>query len=196
MVIISRGAEAEIHLEKGVVVKKRIVKKYRLPEIDSRLRRSRTRSEAKIVQKLSGRLPVPEIIKCDDEDIWMSYIRGEKVRDILEGRLAVCSRIGEGIAEIHNAGIIHGDLTTSNMLLENNEVYFIDFGLSFFSHRAEDRAVDLHLLKQALDSRHYKVSRKAFKAVLAGYRMVSKDYPDVFKRLEIVERRGRNKGKA
>ena len=76
-----------------------------------------------------------------------------------------------------------------------DEVYFIDFGLSFFSHKIEDMAVDLHLLKQALESKHYTIWEECFKAALDAYRKESKDGELVLKRLDVVEKRGRYKGK-
>jgi Kae1-associated kinase Bud32 len=91
-------------------------------------------------------------------------------------------------------GIIHGDLTTSNMIL-NSEVFFIDFGLSFFSEKVEDKAVDLHLLRQALESKHYKVWEECFTAVRQGYEGTANDAELVLKRLEVVESRGRYKRK-
>ena len=88
--------------------------------------------------------------------------------------------------------IIHGDLTTSNMILEK-EIKFIDFGLSFFSTKDEDKAVDLHLFRQALESRHHTMWEKCFEAALKGYRLGNVDYSSVLTRLEKVESRGRNK---
>ena len=70
------------------------------------------------------------------------------------------------------------------------KLYFIDFGLGFFSTKAEDKAVDLHLLKQALESKHYKNFEKLYKTILKNYK-----HKDVLKRLEKVELRGRYKGK-
>ncbi len=96
---------------------------------------------------------------------------------------------------MHNKDIIHGDLTTSNMIYYNYKVYFIDFGLSFFSEKTEDKAVDLHLLRQAIDSKHYKVYEKAFYLILKGYISKAKSSKEIIKRFEIVELRGRNKAK-
>ena len=108
-----------------------------------------------------------------------------------------CNEIGEYIAILHNNGIIHGDLTTSNMILnnKNNEICFIDFGLSFFSQKVEDRAVDLHLLKEALESKHYQFWEKAFKAVMQEYSKSAKDAEFTLKRLEAIEKRGRYRAK-
>ncbi|MBU4493256.1 MAG: Kae1-associated serine/threonine protein kinase, partial [Nanoarchaeota archaeon] len=120
-----------------------------------------------------------------------------KLRDALNNTNCVklCKELGKKIAILHNNNIIHGDLTTSNMIL-NNEIYFIDFGLSFFSDKTEDKAVDIHLLRQALESKHHEIFKNAFKAVLSGYKIKNPDYNIIIKRLEKVEARGRYKGKS
>ena len=101
--------------------------------------------------------------------------------------------IGKNIAKLHDADIIHGDLTTSNMILSGKEVvYFIDFGLGFISKKIEDKAVDLHLLKQALEAKHFTHWETLFKEVINGYSS-SKDSKLVLKQLEKVEKRGRYK---
>ena len=197
MKLIGKGAEAEIYQDSGKVIKKRVSKRYRLKEIDESLRKSRTKREAKIIEKMPKEIPHPDLLKTDDKNmnIEMSFVQGEKVRDILDKHLDICNEIGEKIALLHNAGIIHGDLTTSNMILSKGKVFLIDFGLSFFSEKVEDKAVDLHLLKQALESKHYKVFEKAFQLVLIGYKTKSKNYNEIIKRFEVVEQRGRNKAK-
>ncbi|MBW2989598.1 Kae1-associated serine/threonine protein kinase [Candidatus Woesearchaeota archaeon] len=195
---IAQGAEARIYLTDSRIIKDRIEKKYRIKEIDERIRRSRTKREAKVFERLAliG-FPAPRMISTDrKEKITMELIKGPKVRDVLEDRdhRKLSEEIGRKIAVLHDNGIIHGDLTTSNMII-GDEIFFIDFGLSFFSHKAEDKAVDLHLLKQALESKHYTIWEKCFKAALNGYTDESKDGPLVVKRLEAVEKRGRYKGK-
>ncbi len=190
---IGKGAEAIIYKDKENVVKDRIRKGYRIPEIDDPLRQSRTRREAKILAKLKEiGFPAPRLISDDKKSmIRMEHIPGDKLRDVFESSdyITLSKEIGKKVRILHDNGIIHGDLTTSNMIL-NDDVYFIDFGLSFFSDKVEDKAVDLHLLKQALESKHYKIWEKAFEAVVKGY-----NDPSVLKRLEKVEARGRNKGK-
>lgn len=194
--IIAQGAEAILIKDKNKIIKRRIKKNYRIKEIDEKLRKFRTRREAKVIGKLQE--IAPNLIKIDDEKmvVEMEYIDGKLLRDILNGKnyKKICILVGKNVAKIHEKGIIHGDLTTSNMILKANKVYFIDYGLSFFSQKIEDQAVDLHLLKQALESKHYKIWEKAFKSVLNGYKGYSK-YNDVIKRLEKVEMRGRYKGK-
>jgi len=196
---IGGGAEAVIYQNKSVVIKDRIKKAYRLKQIDEKLRKFRTRRETKVLEKLNAiAFPTPELILSDDKKmlIKMQFLKGKKLRDVLNNTncIKLCKELGKKIAILHNNNIIHGDLTTSNMIL-NKEIYFIDFGLSFFSEKVEDKAVDLHLLKQALESKHYKIFENAFKAVLSGYKIKNLDYNIIIKRLEKVESRGRYKGK-
>ena len=107
--------------------------------------------------------------------IHMEYISGEKLSDNLESLdyKSISKLIAENISKMHNQGIIHGDLTTSNMILSKGKLYFIDFGLSHIDEKLEHKAVDLHLLKQALESKHYKNFDSSFKAVLDSYKTPS-----------------------
>ncbi|MAG50631.1 Kae1-associated kinase Bud32, partial [archaeon] len=107
----------------------------------------------------------------------------------------ICEKIGKNISILHDNDIVHGDLTTSNMILKKDKVYFIDFGLGFISDKTEDKAVDLHLLKKALMTKHYRIFEKSFENVLKGYKE-NKDFKEVLNRLEKVESRGRYKRKA
>lgn len=195
---IAQGAEAKLYLTDNKIIKDRFKKDYRLKEIDVRLRKSRTKKEAKIFDKLSMlNFPAPKLIETDEkEKIIMEFIKGPKLRDVLEEKdyKSLSEEIGKKIAILHNNNIIHGDLTTSNMIL-SKKIYLIDFGLSFFSHKIEDKAVDLHLLKQALESKHFKIWEDCFKAALKGYEKEATDAKEVLKRLEKVEQRGRYKGK-
>ena len=102
--------------------------------------------------------------------------------------------IGKNIGKLHKADIIHGDLTTSNMILKGKEVFFIDFGLGYISRKIEDKAVDLHLLKQALEAGHNKTHKTLFEAVKKGYTKTNPEAKKIFERLTAVERRGRYKG--
>lgn len=197
MELIAQGAEAKLYKEGKVLIKERIKKSYRIKEIDGKLRKSRTNREAKILEKLTKiNFPAPKLIRVENEKIEMDFIEGEKIRDILEKSdyLALCKEVGKKIAIMHNNGIIHGDLTTSNMILKD-EVYFIDFGLSFFSERFEDKAVDLHLFRQAVESKHYTIWEKCFKAFIDEYKKNAKDSKEIIDRLNAVEKRGKNKDK-
>jgi len=79
------------------------------------------------------------------------------------------------------------------MILKDKNIYFIDFGLGFFSIKLEDKAVDIHLFRQALESKHYKTAEECFKYIVEGYKKESKDFNEVMNRLEKVEKRGRYK---
>ncbi|HLD19419.1 MAG TPA: KEOPS complex kinase/ATPase Bud32 [Candidatus Nanoarchaeia archaeon] len=193
------GAEAIIIFEKNSVIKHRPKKSYRIEAIDKNIRRFRTRRETKVLETLfAKRFPVPEVFSSSDKTmrIRMEKIKGKKVRQILNNKN--CKKlgleIGRKIGILHSEGVIHGDLTTSNMILED-EVYFIDFGLSFFSTKTEDRAVDLHLIKETSAGTHPSQSKKFFEAVLKGYKQTFSDDNSVIERMKIVEERGRNKKK-
>lgn len=201
--IIFHGAEAKIILKNKHIIKDRIPKKYRIPELDERIRKLRTRSETRLFEKASEKVPVPKIIKSDEKDkkIIMDFIDGKKISDNLDNfpekkQLEIFKQVGENISKLHDLNIIHGDLTTSNMILnkKDNNVYFIDFGLGFRSHKIEDKAVDIHLLRQALEAKHFKNWEKLFEEVIKGY-SISKDYKQVFERFKKVESRGRYKEK-
>jgi Kae1-associated kinase Bud32 len=197
---IAQGAEALlIKTSPTTLVKDRVPKSYRLPFLDQKIRKSRTRRETKILTKASSLIPVPKLISSDDiEKIEMEFIPGKKLSDNLDtltNAFSICKKIGKQISILHDNNIIHGDLTTSNMILSNTKpqkLYFIDFGLSFTSHRPEDKAVDLHLIKQALEAKHFKHFKTFFKAVIEGYKS-SPNSSIVLKQLEKVEARGRYK---
>jgi len=196
--IIAQGAEAILIHEDGRLIKKRVKKGYRLPILDDKLRKQRTKKEAKLLAKAAKLIPVPKIIKTDEkQEIDMEFLQGLKLSehlDTLENAEDICKIIGEQIAKLHDADIIHGDLTTSNMILseKDNKVYFIDFGLGFESKKIEDKAVDLHLIKQALEARHFMHYEKFFSQVLEGYKL-SKHHLATISRLKAVEKRGRYK---
>tara|TARA_Y100000310_G_C20415289_1_gene684010 strand:- start:45 stop:650 length:606 start_codon:yes stop_codon:yes gene_type:complete len=194
--ILAQGAEALISLNsENQVLKSRVSKGYRLPILDKKMRKSRTKKEAKILTKALPLIPVPKLIKSDPFSLEMEFIEGEKLSDSLPNASNICETIGKQIAILHNNDIVHGDLTTSNMILssKDNKLYFIDFGLSFISKKPEDFAVDLHLIKQALEAKHFKHFDSFFSSVLNGYTSENQDSSKVLKRLEKVESRGRYK---
>ncbi len=201
MELISQGAEAKIYLDNEEIIKERIPKKYRIPKIDEKLRKLRTRKEGKLLEKSLG--VSPKVISVDDKEmkIVMEHIKGKVVRDVLSSmekpeRAKLCKEIGKNIGWLHDKEIIHGDLTTSNMIFSDDaKVYFIDFGLGFVSLREEDKAVDLYLFRQVLESYHSEIFEEVFQNVLEGYKS-SKDYSKIIERLKKVESRGRYKNKS
>jgi Kae1-associated kinase Bud32 len=211
--IIQQGAEAIITLKNKslqkntqkenfqVIQKHRIKKSYRIPVLDQKLRKRRTKAEAKIINKLQNIIQVPKIIETDNkENIIMEFINGQKLSENLENLdyKKICKQIAENISKLHDQNIIHGDLTTSNMILKtkkelnsDNKIYFIDFGLAFHSHKIEDKAVDLHLLKQALEAKHFKIAEKAIEIILKSYK--ANNHKLILERIKIIEKRGRYK---
>ena len=198
MKLLAQGAESRLFLDGNIVIKDRFRKTYRIKEIDDKLRKSRTKREAKILDKLQKiNFPVPKLIYNNEKNtLKIQFINGKLVKNILNNSncIKLSKEIGEKVAILHNNNIIHHDLTTSNMIFDK-EIYFIDFGLSFFSTKIEDRAVDLHLLKEALESKHSKIWEKCYKAALGAYEKKAKNGREVIKRLEVVEKRGRYKHK-
>ena len=197
--IIGSGAEAVIYHDGDEVVKERVSKSYRHPKIDESLRKSRTRREAKILSKLKQiKFPAPMLVNMDDKSmkVNMEFLAGDKLRDVFHEDAVNFSReIGEKIGVLHNNQIIHHDLTTSNMILKKGKIHFIDFGLSFFSERVEDMAVDLHLLERAMESRHHKFYPKCFDEAVKGYLKTAEKGKEVLDRFKKVTLRGRNKNK-
>ncbi len=197
MKLISKGAEAKIYLDNQIIKKERIIKNYRHPQLDNQIRTRRTKSEVKILTKaFSVGANVPKVISSDKFNIQIEYIKGDRLSETLnsyseEKQFSVIQKLGEQTAKLHKNNIIHGDLTTSNMILREDKVFIIDFGLGFFSSRIEDKAVDLHLIKQALKAKHYQNYEKLFNNFIKGYKW--KDSKKVIERLKVVEKRGRYK---
>ena len=206
MPLIRKGAEADLYLEDWyglkIIRKVRKTKAYRLPSLDFEIRRGRTSHEAQIMHdaKLIG-VPTPTIYLVDmgATTIFMEYIEGIRVKEALNDlssseRESLCKVLGHLIGRLHRKGIIHGDLTTSNMIVsENGKVSLIDFGLSEYSEELEKRGVDLLLMKRALQSTHYAYARECFNAVIDGYarEMGSEVAREVVERVEEIEKRGR-----
>lgn len=195
--ILAQGAEAIITKDKNKVTKHRISKSYRHKEIDEKIRKSRTRKEANILKKAKElKISVPEILKQEEFALEMEFINGDRLSEKLNSyeekkQFIVLKKIGKEVAKLHQNDIIHGDLTTSNTLLKDEEIFIIDFGLGFISKRVEDKAVDLHLIKQALEAKHFQNYEKLFENFLEAYQKEYKEAKEVLERLKKVEARGR-----
>jgi TP53 regulating kinase-like protein len=200
--LIKRGAEAEIYLSewngKKVAVKRRVPKSYRLAEIDKRLREARTKLEAKLISEARGfGVPTPIIYDVDisQNQIIMDYIDGIRIKEKLhqvevDVQKELCKEIGRSLGKLHKNNLIHGDLTTSNMILLENNIYFIDFSLGGKSKEIESKGVDLHLLSEAFESTHSEII-EMFEYVLEGYKEEYEDANLVIKKVKEIEKRGR-----
>lgn len=201
--IIYQGAEAKIcrteYMGFDVVQKRRISKSYRIKNIDDKLISYRTKEEAKLMTEARNHgVSVPTIYDVDlgKGIITMDYLKGKRIKDILndlseEERARICKKIGESVAKFHNNDIIHGDITTSNMILLDDKIHFIDFGLGEINSEIEAKGVDLHVLMEAIDSTHSKYSN-CFDYVLEGYKKELKEDANlVIRKIEEIVKRGR-----
>ncbi|TRO46523.1 Kae1-associated serine/threonine protein kinase, partial [Candidatus Bathyarchaeota archaeon] len=182
LTLIAKGAEADLLLDpdwNGVraLLKRRGEKKYRHPQLDREIRRTRTIQEASIIHKAKAAgVPTPAIYQVDPEEatIVMEYVEGEKVRDIVEDlsareRHELFKLIGLLAGRLHGAGIIHGDLTTSNIIDSPEGPVFVDFGLGEASSETEKRGVDLNLMHRMLTSTHFRHTDELFASFREGY---------------------------
>lgn len=191
---LARGAEAVLTRDGDVVRKERVPKRYRHPALDERLRSDRTEREARLLEKArKAGVTVPGVEAVDDATITMRYVDGVPLRDRLPDALDRCIDVGRDVARLHARNVIHGDLTTSNILVADGALVFIDFGLGFHSDRVEDRATDLHLLEEVFDATHTAIAGEAMANVWTGYEEVAEGADRVRDRYEEVEARGRYK---
>ncbi len=199
MKLISIGAEAKIFSEDDMIIKERVSKGYRVEKVDIMIRKRRTKREAKVIGKLNDlKIPCPKLISVEKFSIKMSNINGSRLLDYFSKNpkkiIPICKEIGEHVREMHKASIIHGDLTLNNLIF-TDKVNFIDFGLSYFSDKIEDKATDLYLLGKSLEIFDPKGFKEAFKAVVIEYIVSNKEGKKIVKRLHEIMKRGRHKQK-
>lgn len=196
---VTRGAEAVIYLEGDKIFKERLPKRYRVKELDDTLRKARTRKEAKLLSlaRRAG-VPTPLVYHVDTRkgSIEMEHVEGTQMKNVLNScpekeRKNLCMEIGKDIGKLHETNIIHGDLTTSNMMLRGDRVFFIDFGLGEVEESVEAKGVDILVFKRALHSTHYGIEKECFEAAMNGYSEEFPGHEKVMERLKIIERRGR-----
>jgi Kae1-associated kinase Bud32 len=125
----------------------------------------------------------------------MEFIEGEQVKRLLNclplsRARKMAQTIGENVGALHAGGIIHGDLTTSNMLLAEGRMYFIDFGLGSMTDEVEARGVDLRVLKEAFGSTHSHLEG-CFDIILKGYCGAFKGGKEAVERMDDIASRGR-----
>lgn len=204
--LIRKGAEASLFLEqwqgRQVVMKTRLPKRYRVARLDSAIRVARTSQEAHLLHdsKRAG-VPTPAVYEVDIAacTIIMEYISGPRLKEAFfkmnqADLKRICALVGSLIGRLHLGGIVHGDLTTSNMILGNEaKLFFIDFGLSGYSSELEARGVDLLLMSRALKSTHFALYSEAFESVVDGYRRaLGRDETEfVLEKMHEIEKRGR-----
>lgn len=204
--LFKKGAEASLYTatwkHRRVVIKKRLPKKYRSSRLDDAIRTYRTIHEPRLIheaKRVGVSTPIVLLVDVKNSAIVMEYIEGKQVKQVLKKtskrrRRQLCLQIGKMIGKLHEGGIVHGDLTTSNMILDSSgRMTFVDFGLGEKTNELEARGVDLHLMKRALQSTHFDIARESFEAIIEGYSKVlgSELVRNVKDKVKEIETRGR-----
>jgi TP53 regulating kinase-like protein len=201
-----RGAEADLYLRMWhglkVIQKVRVPKSYRVRELDIALRRTRTMHEAMIMhdaKKAGVTTPLIYLVDVVNTTIVMQYVQGPRLKEYLDtselgDRIKICRILGDKVGRLHAYGIVHGDLTTSNMIVtKGSEITLIDFGLAEYSHEIEKQGVDILLGRRVFNSTHYEYDAVCYKAFFEGYRdRVGSEWADqVDERVKQIALRGR-----
>jgi TP53 regulating kinase-like protein len=202
--LVAKGAEADLYLVEwnGLKALKKVrkPKKYRHSELDYQLRKTRTNHEADVIHRVKNNgIPTPLLYHVDNENgvIVMEYVNGVKIRDLVDqleddDRIKLFKKIGYYAGLLHKSGIIHGDLTTSNIIKSDDRVVFIDFGLSEVSYEVEKRGVDLNLMNRMLTSTHFNHKEKLLAAFKKGYKVsMGDEAEEALTRMIAVSKRGR-----
>lgn len=224
--IIAKGAEANIYnsnwMNRETIIKKRIPKSYRIKELDESIRKHRVKNEAKLlnyVKKFGIRTPILYDIDIREKSINMEKINGMELKNIVKilkenEKEVLFKELGRKIANLHENEIIHGDLTSSNIILSNDNtldnkldsekytskhnekdlsknfkdlnIVFIDFGLGKYSNLVEDASVDLLSFKKTMQSIDYKSTDKYFNLLLNGYKSIYHENNNKSKYKEII----------
>ncbi|XP_059919647.1 EKC/KEOPS complex subunit TP53RK [Gadus macrocephalus] len=218
--VLKQGAEARVYrdvfLGRSTIIKERFPKKYRHPLLDEKLTHRRTVQEVRSIQRCRrAGIPTPVVYFVDYtshciflEDIVDSvtvrdHIAATRQRShpspTLEPLEPLAARVGRVLARMHDEDVVHGDLTTSNMLLRRSgngeaelSLVLIDFGLSYISALPEDKGVDLYVLEKAFLSTHPN-TEPLFQKLLESYAASSKKSSAVIKKLDEVRLRGRKR---
>ncbi len=177
MDLFGKGAEANLYRDGDKLVKDRISKKYRVSELDSRLRRQRTKREGNLLQVArEAGVMTPKVFEVEKKGykLVMEYIDGQLAKEYIDESSdteirKIAKKIGASMKLLHNVEIIHNDLTTSNLILKADKVYFIDFGLAYRSRRLEDKAMDLVVFKKSILATHTDKVDLIWDSVIQGY---------------------------
>lgn len=197
--LIFRGAEAEVRRTTAfglpAVAKRRVAKPYRHPELDARIRRERTRAEAGITAEArAAGVRVPRVLDVDlpEATIRFEFVEGPTLRDRIEAGAAeeAVRAFGGLVGRLHAAGLVHGDLTTSNVLVGAQGPTLVDFGLARRSEEVEDRGVDLQLVMRTFAASHPRSPGLAA-VFLAGYQGAFPGAGPAVERMREIAQRGR-----
>lgn len=227
--LVNQGAEARVWKLSGNdgnvqwICKERFSKAYRHPTLDERLTKRRCRSEARVLEKCTKKsdIRVPRVVRVDPPLLYLEYMEGPTVKSYLKNTIVdendgtsnidtkrLAQSMGTLIGKLHNLGIVHGDLTTSNVMFYDepsressmeHELVLIDFGLAQSTTSVEEQAVDLYVMERALQSSHPDLPKDFFDHLLNAYATVAnpvsskKNAQTTLQRLEQVRQRGRKR---
>ncbi|MHA1927536.1 MAG: Kae1-associated kinase Bud32 [Candidatus Thorarchaeota archaeon] len=203
--LVAQGAESVIYKierwNRYFVLKWRQSKPYLFKDIDSHLRKTRTSRECKmlsVARTLGVRTPAVYAVDLDDFTILMDYVEGVQFKQLVstlaENQLKeFCLEFGSSIALLHKGDVVHGDPTTSNLIIDSkSRLWLIDFGLSEMNATVEMKGVDLHLIHRALETTHWDLQESMLEATIKGYSdSLGKDAKSTLSRMEEIRERGR-----
>ncbi|XP_072948239.1 EKC/KEOPS complex subunit TP53RK [Epargyreus clarus] len=229
--MLKQGAEAKLYicnyLGKPTLIKERFKKNYRHPDLDTAITKERIKNEARSIvrAKVAGvKTPALYLVDFERRRIYMEHFEHSiTVKDFIinvftedqnteDGQStfdSIATKIGETVRKLHDSNIIHGDLTTSNMLLvpknnseqnntdwyqiDNIDIVMIDFGLSHIDTSAEDKGVDLYVLERAVISTHNDYPDLFWK-ILDAYKSYNiNNTNEIISKFEEVRARGRKR---
>lgn len=201
MQLLEQGAEARLYLtnylDKKAILKERTQKTYREKALDSKILKERLRTECNLLSraKLAGvRTPFVWKILPENNSFIMEFIKGKTMKAVLgkknKNAEDLCKKAGEIIGKLHSKDIIHGDLTSSNFIVHENELVLVDFGLGSISSRLEDKAVDLLNFRKTFMATHFTISN-LWKSTEEQYLKNYSSAAAVLKHIESIEARAR-----
>lgn len=200
MQLLKHGAEAKLYivdyLGRKAVKKVRTCKKYREERLDSKILKERLRTECTLLHKakLAGiRAPFIWKIVPEESAFIMEFIEGRTMKEELASSKnpgVLCAGAGEVVAKLHSAGLVHGDLTTSNFLANGKSLALVDFGLGAISSKPEDKAVDLLNFKKTFMATQFAVADE-WKTVEKSYANAYEKGRAILRHVESIERRAR-----
>ncbi len=197
--VIHQGAEATVTsgswMGKSAVLKMRNPRGYRTPHLDRKLTRQRLSVEARVLGRLQyHNLTSPSLIDLDLEQGWilMSKIEGITLYDYLNSKedsnTSVINSFGKIIRKLHEVGISHGDLTTHNVLIDNNgKLSLIDFGLARILPELEHLGLDLQVLNECLTASHSEFEN-AVNDMIAGYLSIDSQKNNLIPAKDVISR--------
>ncbi len=194
---LAHGAEARLfesdYAGEKVVVKEREAKQYRNPILDQRIRTTRTKTEAGLLQRArSAGVRTPRVLKMDlpNARLVLEFLEGKRMKESFSHESWMAKELGKIVAILHANGIVHGDLTTSNVIVQKKRVCLIDFGLSYYSKDVEDKATDLLGLQKTFTATHPESGRE-WKELLTAYEKHFAKGKQVVRHMKEIEERAR-----